>query len=132
LEQGLTDLRLKLGEVLDQRETGAAIEKAFRESRADFVCATGYQLAGITAFYAPALEPFLWLPSEGRTRLRWIDDTRWAGQDALIVSRHKNPKKDFAFFAGSEPLPPLDIPGARPVFAFLAESYTPPPRTGTR
>ena len=126
IQTNLTDLRLKLGEVLDQREIASAIEERFRSSGAEFLCASNYQLAAITAFYAPKLKNLVWLPREGRTRLRWIDDSRWTGKDALLVAKHENPQGDFAFFKSHSPLPPIQIPGTRPVFCFLARSYTPP------
>ena len=125
IQKQLGDLRLKLGEILETRQTAAAIEKEFQSSGADFVCTANYQLAATTAFYAPALKNLVWLPREGPKRLRWIDHQSWTGKNALVLSWHKDPKTELGFFQSHQELGKVHVPGTHPVFIYFGKSYSP-------
>ena len=126
IQKQLGDLRLKLGEILETRPTAAAIEKEFQSSGAEFVCAANYQLAAITAFYAPELKNLVWLPREGPKRLRWIKHQSWVGKNAVVLSWNKEPKTELGFFQSHEALGKIHVPGTHPVFVYLGKSYSPP------
>jgi hypothetical protein len=126
IQKQLGDLRLKLGEILETRQTAASINKGFQSSGAEFVCAGNYQLAAITAFYAPELKDLVWLPRDGPKRLRWIDHQPWIGKTALVVSWNKDPKVELGFFQSHEGLGKIHVPGTHPVFVYLGKSYSPP------
>ena len=56
------------------------------QPRAAFVCVDRYQLFGRLSFYAPDLRDRLWLEPDGRRRFPWLDDRKWEGRSALLVS----------------------------------------------
>ena len=83
--QGWGDLLSRVEEFRGPKAVASAIGKDYRTSDADFLCVSTYQLAGIVSFYAPELEPLLWLPDHGRARFPWIDDRSWQGRTALVA-----------------------------------------------
>ena len=85
IARGYGDLLLRIAEFRGPAAVATAIESDFRSSGADFICPATYQLTGILSFYAPTLEPLLWLPDRGRERFPWINDTVWAGKTALVA-----------------------------------------------
>jgi hypothetical protein len=70
-------------------QIAAAIAERKDKERLDFVCTSTHELFGVAEFYAPQLRETLWFPSTGRIRFPWIDDGKFAGQSALLVSEHK-------------------------------------------
>jgi 4-amino-4-deoxy-L-arabinose transferase-like glycosyltransferase len=85
ITRGYGDLLSRVAEFRGPLAVAKAIENDFGKSGADFVCPATYQLTGILSFYAPALEPLLWLPDRGRLRFPWIHDREWAGKTALVA-----------------------------------------------
>jgi len=81
--KGITELQARLSEILGPREVAFEIERYFRDSGADFICADTYQTYGVLVYYTPVLEPYLTLPIRGRSRFPWTDDTKWKGGTAL-------------------------------------------------
>lgn len=82
----------------------------WRETEADFVCPSSYQLLGTLAFYAPELRTCLQLPSRGRLRFPWIDDTVLAGKNALLVSLNRRNLKHVSVFQEVLELDTVEIP----------------------
>jgi hypothetical protein len=125
-KQGLSDFQTRIEEFLGPEAAAKTIEENFRSSGADFICLSTYQLFGVMSFYAPSLEPLLWLPDHGRSRFPWINDREWAGKRALLAAwpRIYNCSQDlFTDFSAQYP---VLIPGTRsPLFLSIGESYKP-------
>ena len=126
VKQGLSDFQTRIEEFLGPEAVARTIEENFRSSGADFICLSTYQLTGVMSFYAPTLEPQLWLPDHGRSRFPWINDTAWAGKTALLAAwpRISNCSQDlFSEFSTQHP---VLVPGTRsPLFLSIGKSYKP-------
>jgi hypothetical protein len=125
-KQGLSDFQTRIEEFLGPETAAKTIEENFRSSGADFVCLSTYQLFGVMSFYAPSLEPLLWLPDHGRSRFPWINDREWAGKNALVASWPRPDFSSLGLFA--ELLPPRSIPvsGTKsPLYLSIGHSYEP-------
>jgi hypothetical protein len=125
-KQGLSDFQTRIEEFLGPETVARTIEENFLSSGADFICLSTYQLTGVMSFYAPTLEPKLWLPDHGRSRFPWINDTAWAGKTALLAAwpRLYNCSQDlFSEFSTQHP---VLVPGTRsPLFLSIGKSYKP-------
>jgi len=84
-QRSLADLQAKLSEIIGPRDVAQRIAVEFKSSGADFLCADTYQTFGVLSFYAPELEPYLWLPVKGRSRFPWIDEQGLAGKTGLTA-----------------------------------------------
>ena len=100
----------RMKEFIGAREIARHTTRHWRETGADFVCPSSFQLFGSLAFYAPELRHVLWLPSRGRLRFPWIDDTQWSGKTALLVSRGRKNIAHEAFFRTVIDRDAVDIP----------------------
>lgn len=119
----------KIEEFLGSKKLADSVRRQFGKTGGDFVCVSSYQLFGVLAFYAPELEPVLWLPFQGPQRFPWIDDNAWAGKNALNVSSpRKEPPYRWLFGELSAELPP-DSPESqgmdRPVYFWVGRDYNP-------
>jgi hypothetical protein len=126
LKKGFGDFQGRMEEFLGPREVAKAVASEFDQSGADFLCLSSYQFAGVMAFYAPELEPVIWLPYLGRYRFPWINDHRWAGKNALAAEwPHSGP--DYrGLFVEFTPPQELHVPGIhRPVFLSFGRNYDP-------
>jgi hypothetical protein len=125
ITRSIGELKGRLGEFLGPREAAEAVERSFRSSGADFICLSSYQLTGVVAFYAPSLEPLLWLPDHGRSRFPWIHDASWEGKTALAASWPRLGPDYSGYFDGIVNLPPVLLPGGGPLFLYIARGYHP-------
>jgi hypothetical protein len=124
--QGFGDFQSRIEEFLGPPKAAASIASAFRESGADFLCPSTYQLFGVLSFYAPELEPLLWMPDGGRNRFPWIDDRTWAGKNALIAGWPREGNNESLYFLRSDWSKKLELPGIKnPVTLTHAEGYQP-------
>lgn len=125
--QGIGELQARFSEVLGPEEVAAAVSKEFRVSGADFLCADTYQTFGVLTFYAPELEPVLWLPIRGRARFPWIDERQWAGKTGLTAEWPRS-GCNFAWLYDGETLwsRKIHLPGiTRPLTLTLNKGYDP-------
>lgn len=125
-ERSFHELQGRIEELLGPEQVATAVAEEFRKSGADFLCLSSYQFAGVIAFYAPELEPVLWLPYLGHYRFPWINDQVWAGKTALAAEwPHNGPDYSVLFTEYSTPRP-LELPGIqRPVFLRTGKNYLP-------
>lgn len=124
IAQNLSDLQLRLEEFKGPAKVADAIRKEFRSSGADFLCPTSYQLFGILSYYAPDLEPLLWLPYQGRLRFPWIKYRDWDGKSALIVSWPRHYTDYHWLFAEQAPAVPIPVEGiGTPVSASFGRRF---------
>jgi len=125
-QQGFGDFQGRLEEFLGPQDVARAVSTEFKKSGADFLCVSSYQFAGVISFYAPELEPVMWLPYLGRYRLSWINDQVWAGKTALTAEwPHNGPDYSVLFTEFSAPRA-LEVPGIkRPVFLCIGKNYLP-------
>jgi hypothetical protein len=125
-KKGVSDFLTRIEEFLGPEAVAQVIADNFRTSGADFICLSTYQLTGVMSFYAPSLEPLLWLPDHGRIRFPWINDTAWAGKTALLASWpriYTCPQDLFSEFAMTHP---VLVPSIRsPVFLSIGKFYKP-------
>jgi Dolichyl-phosphate-mannose-protein mannosyltransferase len=84
-QRSLSDLQAKLSELIGPKDVAHRVEEEFLSSGADFLCADTYQTYGILTYYAPGLEPVLWLPIRGRIRFPWIDERKFSGKTGLTA-----------------------------------------------
>ncbi len=125
-QQGFRDFQGRMEEFLGPQEVAKAVASEFRKSGADFLCLSSYQFAGVMAFYAPELEPMIWLPYLGRYRFPWINDRLWAGKNALAAEwPHSGP--DYrGLFVEFTPPQEFHVPGIkRPLFLSFGRNYDP-------
>jgi 4-amino-4-deoxy-L-arabinose transferase-like glycosyltransferase len=119
----------KACEFLGNKTITEKVKAEFKKSGSDFVCVSSYQLFGVLAFYAPEIEPILWLPFQGPQRLPWIDDKKWAGKDALNVSSpRREPPYRWLFRELSSELNPDLAKGEeinRPIYFWIGKGYEP-------
>ena len=119
----------KLEEFLGAQKLADEVKAKVMETHADFICVSSYQLFGLIAFYAPELEPVLWLPFEGRQRLPWINDKAWKGKNALnISSPREEPPYRWLFEDPPSKIPPVSIdayPVVRHLYFWFGKSYNP-------
>ncbi len=126
VRQGLGDFQARLEEFLGPKAVAETISKRFRESGADFLCLSTYQLTGVMSFYAPDLEPVLWLPDHGRARFPWIDDRKWAGKSALVAEWPRRGPLYFNLFTDLQLPQPVQIPNIKsPLYLSLGHNYNP-------
>jgi hypothetical protein len=125
-EQGFGDFQGRIEEFLGPPEVARAVAGEFQKSGADFLCVSSYQFAGVISYYAPELEPVMWLPYLGRYRLAWINDSRWAGKTALAAEwPHNGPDYSVLFseFTSEPSLPVIGV--KRPVLLWTGKNYLP-------
>jgi hypothetical protein len=119
----------RMEEFLGSEEVATAVRKEFKASGADFLCVSSYQFMGILSFYAPELEPLLWLPDKGRGRFPWIDDRIWAGKNALVATLPRRGTDYRFYFATMSPETGVEIPFKkllkRPVYFTYGGCYKP-------
>ena len=126
VRQGLGDFQARLEEFLGPKAVADTISKSFRESGADFLCLSTYQLTGVMSFYAPDLEPVLWLPDHGRARFPWINDQIWSGKTALVAEWPRRGPLYTNLFADLQPAQPVQVGEIRsPLFLSIGHSYKP-------
>ena len=78
------------------------------------------------AFYAPDLEPLLWLPDRGRIRFPWINDRAWTGKSALVAEWPRSDHQDARYFDSIRTNRKIELPGIKnPVTVTLYEGYRP-------
>ena len=125
-EQKFIELQTRLEEFLGPQRVALAVADEFKKSGADFLCLSSYQFAGVIAFYAPELEPVMWLPYLGRYRFPWIEDTVWKGKTALTAEwPHNGPDYSVLFSDYSKPRY-LELPGInRPIVLCTGKNYMP-------
>lgn len=120
------DLQARLSEILGPREVAAAVSRSFRESGADFLCADTYQTFGVLTFYAPELEPCLWLPDRGRKRFPWVDERSFTGKTALVAEWPRSGCNFGWLFQKTLWTKKVALPGiTRPLTLTLNEGYDP-------
>lgn len=125
-QRSLAELQAKLSEIIGPREVAQRVELEFRSSGADFLCADTYQTFGILSFYAPGLEPLLWLPIRGRARFPWIDEREFAGKRGLTVEWPRSGCNYGWLFQKTLWTKKICLPGiARPVTLTMNEGYDP-------
>jgi Dolichyl-phosphate-mannose-protein mannosyltransferase len=124
--QGLGDFQTRIEEFLGPESAARTIEENFKASGADFICLSTYQLTGVMSFYAPSLEPLLWLPDHGRVRFPWINNTAWAGKTALLAAWPRLYCYSHELFSELSMPHPVPVPGTRsPLFLSVGKSYNP-------
>jgi len=124
--QGFSDFQARIEEFLGPRQAADATATAFRQSGADFLCPSTYQFFGVMSFYAPDLEPLLWLPDRGRKRFPWINDRAWAGKSALVAEWPRSDRQDARYFDSAKSNQKIELPGIKsPVTVSLYEGYRP-------
>ena len=124
--QGYSDIELRFEEFRGPRNVADAIRLEFIHSGANFLCPSTYQLYGVLAYYAPDLEPLLWLPYQGRLRFPWIKYRDWDGKTALVVSWPRNNTDYHWLFTQLSSCPPILLEGMRtPVFAAFGKGFRP-------
>jgi hypothetical protein len=125
-QRSLTDLQAKLSEIIGPRDVAQRVQEEFRASGADFLCADTYQTFGVLSFYAPALEPVLWLPDRGRKRFPWIQETVWDGKNALVAEWPREGCDYAALFTRSRWKKKVMLPGiTRSLTLTFNEGYDP-------
>ena len=78
------------------------------------------------SFYAPDLEPLLWLPDHGRVRFPWINDQIWAGKTALVAEWPRRGPLYYDLFEHLQPAQPVQVGEIRsPLFLSIGHSYKP-------
>mgnify|MGYP006281463963 CR=1 FL=1 len=123
---GASDLQARLSEILGPKEVARAVSLAFKDSGADFLCADTYQTHGVLCFYAPELEPVLWLPIKGRARFPWIDEQAFAGKRGLTAEWPRSGCHFGWLFEKTLWSKKIWLPGiARPITLTLNEGYDP-------
>jgi hypothetical protein len=125
ITRSIGELKGRLGEFLGPREAAEAVERSFRSSGADFICLSSYQLTGVVAFYAPSLEPLLWLPDHGRSRFPWIHDASWEGKTALAAFWPRLGPDYSEYFDRIVNLPPVRLPAGSLLLLYLGHGYHP-------
>jgi hypothetical protein len=126
IKQGFGDFQSRTEEFLGPEAVAKTIEKKFLDSGTSFIVLSSYQLTGVMSFYAPNLEPLLWLPEHGRVRFPWINDQAWAGKFALIAEWPRRGPDYREFFKELSKSSPVEIPGIRsPLFLSIGQSYDP-------
>jgi hypothetical protein len=110
--KALGDFRTRIEEFLGPEAVAASIRSKFRQSGADFLCLSTYQLTGVMSFYAPDNEYLTWLPDHGRVRFPWINDSTWKGKTALVAEWPRRGPSYSALFAELSPAQPLLVEGA--------------------
>jgi 4-amino-4-deoxy-L-arabinose transferase-like glycosyltransferase len=125
-KRAFSDLQAKLSEITGPRDVAQRAEAEFLSSGADFLCADTYQTFGVLSFYAPGLEPFLWLPIKGRTRFPWIDERQWTGKNGLTVEWPRTGCNFGWLFRKTLWTRTITLPGiARPITLTANEAYEP-------
>jgi len=125
-KRSLTDLQAKLSEITGPRDVARRVVEEFRSSGADFLCADTYQTLGVLSFYAPELEPFLWLPIKGRSRFPWINEREFSGKRGLTVEWPRSGCNYGWLFQKTLWTKKIPLPGiARPITLTLNEGYDP-------
>ena len=125
-QKSFCELQTRLEEFLGPQIVARTLAEEFKKSGADFLCLSSYQFAGVISFYAPELEPVMWLPYLGRYRFPWINDLAWAGKTALTAEwPHSGPDYSVLFSEYSK-TSLLDLPGInRPVVLHIGKNYMP-------
>lgn len=124
--RGLNDFQTRIEEFLGPEAVARTIEQNFTLSGADFICLSTYQLTGVMSFYAPAMEPLLWLPDHGRKRFPWINDRTWSGKNALVASWPRDDSSSQALFQHPSPPHQVTVTGTRsPLYLFVGDCYEP-------
>ncbi len=124
--QSFSDFQARIEEFLGPRQAADATASAFRQSGADFLCPSTYQFFGVMSFYAPDLEPLLWLPDRGRKRFPWINDRAWAGKSALVAEWPRSDRQDARYFDSAKTSQKIELTGIKsPVTMTLYEGYRP-------
>lgn len=122
----VSDLQARLSEILGPKEVARSVSAAFKDSGADFLCADTYQTHAVLAFYAPELEPALWLPIRGRARFPWIDESALAGKRGLTVEWPRSGCTFAWLFERTLWTRKIHLPGiTRPITLTLNEGYDP-------
>ena len=122
----VNDLQARLSEILGPKEVARAVSLAFTDSGADFLCADTYQTLGVLSFYAPELEPVLWLPIRGRARFPWINEQALAGKRGLTVEWPRSGCNFGWLFQKTIWTKQIQLPGiTRPITLTLNEGYDP-------
>jgi len=126
LKQGVGDFLSRIEEFLGPQVIAETIRTKFRKSGADFLCLSTYQLTGVMSFYAPDLEPLLWLPDHGRVRFPWINDQIWAGKTALVAEWPRRGPLYYDLFEHLQPAQPVQVGEIRsPLFLSIGHFYKP-------
>jgi len=124
--RALTDLQARLSEILGPQDVAKAVAAEFRQSGADFLCADTYQTFGVLTFYAPELEPYLWLPDRGRKRFPWVNEMTWEAKTALVAEWPRSGTNYSSLFVKTLWTKKLQLPGiTRPLTLTLNEGYDP-------
>lgn len=125
-QKGIGDFQSRIEEFLGPQAVADAVRKDFKRSGADFLCLSSYQFIGVMSFYAPELEPFLWLPDHGRVRFPWINDTLWKGKTAYVAEWPRRGPLYTNLFDSLIPGQNLLVPHIKsPVWISLGHSYNP-------
>ena len=125
-QKGLGDFQSRIEEFLGPQAVADAVSKDFKESGADFICLSSYQFTGVMSFYAPALEPLLWLPDHGRVRFPWINDHIWKGKTAYVAEWPRRGPLYTNLFDSMLPAENIQIPHIKnPVWISIGRFYNP-------
>ena len=125
-QKGFGEFQGRIEEFLGPQIVASAVADAFKKSGADFLCLSNYQFAGVISFYAPELEPVMWLPFLGRYRFPWINDTAWAGKTALCVAWPRTGPDYSVLFSKFSPSSPLELPQIKsPIQLSIGKNYMP-------
>ena len=125
-KKGFGDFQSRIEEFLGPAAVAEAVGKKFTESKADFLCISTIQLTGVLSYYAPELEPFLWLPDQGRVRLPWIRDEVWKGKNALLVEWPRSGPDYHHLFSQMKQEERINVPQIQsPIHVFFGQGYDP-------
>ena len=125
-KKGFGDFQSRIEEFLGPAAVAEAVGKKFTESKADFLCISTIQLTGVLSYYAPELEPFLWLPDQGRVRLPWIRDEVWKGKNALLVEWPRSGPDYHHLFSQMKQEERITVPQIQsPIHVFFGQGYDP-------
>ena len=125
-QKGIGDFQSRIEEFLGPQAVADAVSEDFKESGADFICLSSYQFTGVMSFYAPALEPLLWLPDHGRVRFPWINDHIWKGKTAYVAEWPRRGPLYTNLFDSMLPAENIQIPHIKnPVWISIGRFYNP-------
>ena len=121
--------RRRTREFFGAERIAQAVQAKFKESGADFLCATSHQTFGRLSFYAPELRGVLWQPQAGRYRYPWINDSQWAGKTALWAAQKQHKADILKYFQEVTELGTVEVPSnaahKETLYFYLARGYRP-------
>ena len=77
----------RMKEFFGGKDVAKAVKEKKEDLNLDFICIDRHTLLGEIAFYAPELRQLLLLRMRGKYRFPWVDESKWYGKPALLVSK---------------------------------------------